>query len=165
MVTMLVAACGDDSDDASGGDAPAADTSVLGESNPATGSVVKVGLYNVEGGSRVSLPQIGDAAVAAVDYANEYLGGLAGHEIEVVRCADKADGASAAACANTFVQEGVVAVVTGQPAVTDQLVPVIQGAGIPYVGSSPSGPADRSVTHPRSIMKTRSPVSPSVKSA
>jgi branched-chain amino acid transport system substrate-binding protein len=147
MVAMLAAACGDSGSEDSASSEPAADTSVFGEENVATGTPVKVGLYNVEGGSRVSLPQVGDAAVAAAEYANKYLGGIGGHEIEVVRCEDKADGASAAACANEFVQEGVIAVVAGQPAVTDQIVPVINGAGIPWVGSSPSGAAELGATN------------------
>jgi branched-chain amino acid transport system substrate-binding protein len=143
LVIALAAACGsnDDGSNASGSEAPA-NSAVLGQPNEATGTPVKVGVYNVEGGSAVSLPQVGDAAVAAADYANKYLGGLGGHPIEVVRCADKADGASAAACANQFVQEGVVTVVAGQPAITDQIVPVVSGAGIPWVGASPSGAAE-----------------------
>ena len=148
MVAILAAACSDSSgSSSSSGSSGSADTSVLGDKNAATGTPVKVGLYNVEGGSRVSLPQVGDAAEAAAEYANAYLGGIGGHKIEVVRCADKADGASAAACANTFVQEGVVAVVAGQPAVTDQIVPVMTGAGIPWVGSSPSGAAELGATN------------------
>ncbi|MGY3555471.1 ABC transporter substrate-binding protein [Williamsia sp. R60] len=135
LVAVLAAACGDDG---SSGSSSSVDLSVLGEANPATGSPIKVGLLNVEGGTTVSLPEIGDASVAAVDYANEYLGGLGGHKIEVVRCGDKADGASAAACANTFVREGVVAVVSGQTATADQAVPVIQGAGIPWVATGAS---------------------------
>jgi branched-chain amino acid transport system substrate-binding protein len=139
---MLAAACGGDSGSGSSGSTASADTSIPGEKNAATGTPVKVGVFNVEGGSAVSLPDVGDAAVAAADYANAYLGGLGGHKIEIVRCGDKADGASAAACGNTFVQEGVVAVVAGQPATADQLVPVVKGAGIPYFGSSPSASSE-----------------------
>jgi len=53
----------------------------------------------------VSIPEIGDAAEATAKYANDYLGGVGGHPIQIVRCADKADGASATACANQFVQD------------------------------------------------------------
>lgn len=143
VVVVLVAACsGDDGSSDSSGTSESVDTSVLGDKNEATDSPIKIGLYNVEGGSAVSQPDVGDAAQAAADYANDYLGGLGGHEIEIVRCQDKADGASAAACANQFVQEGVATIVAGQPAITDQIVPVVQGAGIPWVGSSPSGAAE-----------------------
>ncbi|MCU1454193.1 MAG: Branched-chain amino acid transport system substrate-binding protein [Acidimicrobiales bacterium] len=110
---------------------------VLGAAKKATGTPVKVGVFNVEGGSTVSLPGIGDAAVAAAQFANEHLGGLGGHPIEIDRCADKGDGASATACGNQFVQDKVVAVVSGQPSQADQLVPTVAGAKIPYFGSSP----------------------------
>ncbi|MGY3555469.1 ABC transporter substrate-binding protein [Williamsia sp. R60] len=141
LVAVLAAACGDDGGP-SDSSPSSVDVSVLGKANPATGSPVKVGVFSVEGGTAVSLPEVGDASVAVVDYANEYLGGLGGHKIEVVRCGDKADGASSAACANQFVREGVVAVVSGLSATADQAVPVIQGAGIPWVSMSASAPAE-----------------------
>jgi len=135
-----MAGCGgDDGGAAQGG---SADLSVLGPANKATGAPIKIGLFNVEGGSTVSQPFIGDAAAAAAQYANEHLGGLNGHVIEIERCGDKADGASAAACANKFVQDKVTAVVAGQPATADQIVPVLLGAGIPWVGSSPSASSE-----------------------
>ena len=148
IVAILATACGGSSGSSgsasgsSSGSSSSADTAALGTKKPATGSDVKIGLYNVEGGSAVSQPNVGDAAVAAASYANDYLGGLGGHKIVIDRCADKADGASAAACANKFVQDGVVAVVAGQPAITDQILPVLQGANIPWVGSSPAGAAE-----------------------
>ncbi|MGY3555480.1 ABC transporter substrate-binding protein [Williamsia sp. R60] len=141
LVAVLAAACGDDGG-SSGSSSSSVDVSVLGEANPATGSPVKVGVFSVEGGSSVSVPEVGDASVAVVDYANEYLGGLGGRKIEVVRCGDKADGASSAACANQFVREGVVAVVSGLSATADQAVPVIQGAGIPWISMSASAPTE-----------------------
>lgn len=119
---------------------PAADP--LGTPKEATGDAVKVGFFTVEGGSTVSIPSIGDAGQAAADYANAYLGGLGGHKIELVRCGDKADGASATACANQFIEEGVVAVIAGQPAQADQLVPQIIKAGIPYIGASPTATSE-----------------------
>jgi branched-chain amino acid transport system substrate-binding protein len=141
VAAVLVTACSGKSggsDNSGSGSSQPADTSVLGDKKAATGSPVQVGLINVEGGSTISEPDLGDAAEAAASYANDYLGGLNGHKIEVVRCGDKADGASAAACGNQFVQAGVIAVVAAQPATADQIVPTIQGAGIPWVGSSPA---------------------------
>jgi branched-chain amino acid transport system substrate-binding protein len=143
---LLVAACSDNkkststNQSGSGGSSNAADP--LGPAKKATGTPVKVGVFNVEGGSAVNLPEIGDAAVAAANYANDYLGGLNGHVIEIDRCADKADGASATACGNKFVQNGDVAVVATQPAEADQAVPTIIGAGIPYVGASPAATSE-----------------------
>ncbi|WP_084742478.1 ABC transporter substrate-binding protein [Cryptosporangium aurantiacum] len=140
----LLAGCSgnNDSDGSSSSTSKAVDLSVLGDKKPATGAPVKIGLFNIEGGTAVDSPEIGDGARAAADYANEYLGGLGGHKIEIVRCGDKGDGASAAACANKFVQARVAAVVVGQPATADQIVPVIQGAKIPWISASPSAPTE-----------------------
>lgn len=106
----------------------------LGVENPASLPPVKIGLIVPEGGP-LDVPAAGDGAEAAAQYANEHLGGLAGHEIEILRCSDKSDGASATACANKMVEEDVAAVViAGAIAGGDQVVPIVTGAGIPYVG-------------------------------
>jgi branched-chain amino acid transport system substrate-binding protein len=140
---LFAAGCASGGDSGSAGSTGgSADLSALGPAQQATGTPVKIGLFNVEGGSTVSQPNVGDAAEAAAKYANEHLGGLGGHVIEVERCADKADGVSAAACANKFVQDKVTAVVAGQPATADQIVPVVLGAGIPWVGSSPAATSE-----------------------
>jgi branched-chain amino acid transport system substrate-binding protein len=110
---------------------------LLGPADPASGSPVRIGLFNVEDNQLSDLSSTGDAAEAAATYANEHLGGLAGHPIEVVRCADKVDVAAAKACADEFVSQGVVAVVAGQPTTSDAVLPTVAGAGIPWVGSSP----------------------------
>lgn len=117
--------------------APTAEDPLLGPADPATGSPVRVGLFNVEDNALSDLSSTGDAAEAAATYANEHLGGLAGHPIEVVRCADKVDVPAAKACADEFVRDGVIAVVAGQPTTSDAVLPTTVGAGIPWVGSSP----------------------------
>ncbi|HXA32009.1 MAG TPA: ABC transporter substrate-binding protein [Acidimicrobiales bacterium] len=118
--------------------------SVLGSPKPATGSPIKIGLFNAEGGSVLDLPNIGDSAVAAADYANNYLGGLSGHRIEVVRCADKVDGVSATNCGNQFASDGVAAVVIGLGAQTDMMIPPVKKAGIPYFGTGVNSPLETS---------------------
>jgi branched-chain amino acid transport system substrate-binding protein len=120
----------------------AASDPLLGPLDPATGSTVRVGLFNVEDNPLADLSSTGDAAEAAAAYANDHLGGLDGHRIEVVRCADRIDPQSAAACAEQFVQAGVVAVVAGQPTTADAVLPTTVGAGIPWVGSSPLSPSE-----------------------
>ncbi|MCO1657813.1 ABC transporter substrate-binding protein [Pseudonocardia humida] len=115
---------------------------LLGPADPATGDTVRVGLFNVEDNPQADLSSTGDAAEAAAAYANEHLGGLDGHRIEVVRCADKIDPQSATACAEEFVRAGVVAVVAGQPTTSDAVLPTTVGAGIPWVGSSPLSPSE-----------------------
>ncbi|MET7769448.1 ABC transporter substrate-binding protein [Nocardia sp. NPDC005366] len=100
---------------------------------PATGSPVKIGLINPEGGPAVSMPSNREAAEAVIKYANANLGGIAGHRIELVTCASKEDPASNRDCANKMVEAKVSAVVVTTTAYGDTMVPVIAEAGIPYL--------------------------------
>jgi branched-chain amino acid transport system substrate-binding protein len=118
----------------------------------AAGSAVKIGLINDEGASTSAEPALGDAAVAAADYANAELGGLAGHQIQVDRCAETEDTAAAIACANKMVQDNVVAVVNGTGSFGNNIVPIITKAGIPYV--SATGTSSVELTSPGSFMWT-----------
>lgn len=142
---MLLAACGSDGNEGSSGGSPTSTAgsadlvASLGPDNPATGSPVKVGFVTAEGGASISLPETREAAEAAVAYANEHLGGLAGHKIELVSCKDKSDGASATACANQFVQEGVVGLTIGTLASFDPYFATLEPAGVPIVLQSPNG--------------------------
>jgi branched-chain amino acid transport system substrate-binding protein len=100
---------------------------------PATLSPVKLGLLVDEGGASISQPEGREAVEAVIEYANDELGGLGGHVIELVTCKTAVDPASALACATELVQAGVVAVITpsqGQGAV---VAPAITGAGIAYM--------------------------------
>jgi branched-chain amino acid transport system substrate-binding protein len=108
----------------------------------ATGTPVKIGLINNEGSSPVAEPATGDAAVAAADYANDELGGIAGHPIQVDRCSENEDTASATACANKMVQDNVAAVVIGTTGFGNTMVPIITKAGIPYVSATGSSSAE-----------------------
>jgi branched-chain amino acid transport system substrate-binding protein len=112
----------------------------------ASGTPVKIGLINNEGSSAVAEPAIGDTAVAAADYANAELGGMAGHPIQVIRCAEEEDTASATACANKMVQDDVAAVVLGTASTGNTMVPIITKAGIPYV--TVTGTASDELTSP-----------------
>ena len=118
----------------------------------ATGTPVKIGLINNEGSSAVAEPTTGDAAVAAADYANDELGGIAGHTIQVDRCSENEDTASATACANKMVQDNVAAVVIGTTGFGNTMVPIITKAGIPYVSATGSSSAE--LTTPGTFMWT-----------
>jgi branched-chain amino acid transport system substrate-binding protein len=118
----------------------------------ATGTPVKIGLINNEGSSPVAEPTTGDAAVAAADYANDELGGIAGHPIQVDRCSENEDTASATACANKMVQDNVAAVVIGTTGFGNTMVPIITKAGIPYVSATGSSSAE--LTTPGTFMWT-----------
>lgn len=155
VAALVFAACSSESDsdevsgttvgsdeprDETAADEPAGDE-VLGAPNPATDAPVTVGFVTAEGGTAANLPETRESAEAAVAYANEYLGGIAGHEIELLTCEDRSDGASATACANRFVEEDVVAVVAGQVADEGLYMPALEAAGIPWIISSPTGGA------------------------
>jgi branched-chain amino acid transport system substrate-binding protein len=118
----------------------------------ATGTPVKIGLINNEGSSPVAEPSTGDAAVAAADYANAELGGIGGHPIQVVRCSENEDVASATACANEMVQDNVAAVDIGTTGLGNTIVPIITKAGIPYV--SATGSSSDELTTPGTFMWT-----------
>jgi branched-chain amino acid transport system substrate-binding protein len=108
----------------------------------ATGTQVKIGLINNEGSSPAAEPSLGDAAVAAADYANAELGGIGGHQIQVDRCSENEDTASAASCANQMVQDQVAAVVIGSTGFGATMVPIITKAGIPYVAVTGAAAAE-----------------------
>jgi branched-chain amino acid transport system substrate-binding protein len=116
----------------------------------ATGTTVKVGLINNEGSDAQSEPSVGDAAEAAAEYANAELGGIGGHTIQVTRCGESEDTASATACANQMVQDNAAVVVIGSTSMGAVMVPIIAKAGIPYV--SVTGSATQELTTPGTFM-------------
>jgi len=129
-----------------------ADLSAYLPGKKASGTPVKIGLINNEGSSPVAEPSTGDAAVAAADYANAELGGIGGHPIQVIRCAENEDVASSTACANEMVQDNVAAVDIGTTGLGNTIVPIITKAGIPYV--SATGSSSDELTTPGTFMWT-----------
>ena len=138
------------SSSSSGTTASAAGLSAYLPGKQATGTPVKVGLINNEGSSPQSEPSVGNAAVAAADYANAELGGIGGHPIKVYRCGENEDTAYATACANQMVQDNVAVVVIGSTGFGATMVPIITKAGIPYV--SVTGSAVQELTTPDTFM-------------
>jgi branched-chain amino acid transport system substrate-binding protein len=140
VVLLGATACAEDSSDG-GDDAPsnaAANTAVddapagTFAGKVADGSEIKVGIINPEDGPAISQPEAREAAEAAVKYANENLGGIAGHKITTVVCKSKEDPASAGDCAQQMIDEKVAAVVTLNTGNGDAIVPPLAKAGIPY---------------------------------
>ncbi len=145
----VIAACG--SSGSSGGGSTSSTSgastspsvaSSLFPSKPATGSAVKIGLINPEGGSAISQPEDREAAQATADYVNANLGGMAGHKIQLVVCKEQEDVATATACANQMVQAKVAAVVVTTTGQGQAMVPIITKAGIPYVTISGASTAE-----------------------
>jgi branched-chain amino acid transport system substrate-binding protein len=134
----------------SGTAASAAGLSAYLPGKKATGTPVKVGLINNEGSSAAAEPSVGDAAEAAADYANAELGGIGGHPLQVIRCSENEDTASATACANEMVQDNVAVAVIGTTGFGSVMVPILTKAGIPYV--SVTGSATQELTTPGAFM-------------
>jgi branched-chain amino acid transport system substrate-binding protein len=137
----LATACGGSDSDDSASSAIEAPASAFPD-QPATGTPIKIGLINPEGGPAISQPSNREAAEAVVQYANANLGGIAGHPIELVPCASKEDPASNRDCANQMVEAGVTAVVVTTTGHGDAMAPIITKAGIPYMAPSAASSAE-----------------------
>lgn len=109
--------------------------------NPATGSAIKVGFISPEGGA-ISLPEVRKAGEAATRYLNENGGGIAGHKIDLVVCNEHEEPASATKCANQMVEQKVSAVVSPFGSMGAVMLPIISGAGIPYIAQAPVSQAE-----------------------
>jgi ABC-type branched-subunit amino acid transport system substrate-binding protein len=72
-------------------------------------------------------------ALAYARWVNGH-GGLSGRRLKVLTCNDHNDGVTAAKCARRAVKENVVAVVGSYSQHADSFLPVLEGAGIPYIG-------------------------------
>jgi branched-chain amino acid transport system substrate-binding protein len=108
----------------------------------ATGDSVVLGIVWPEGPA-ISLPELGASANAAVSYLNECKGGIAGRPIKLDKCTiDETNPGSATDCGNKFVTDKVDAVVVTITSSGATLVPIITAAGIPYVVSGGTSPAE-----------------------
>jgi ABC-type branched-subunit amino acid transport system substrate-binding protein len=80
-----------------------------------------------------SLESIKVGAEAAVDQINAE-GGVNGEQIDLIVCNDGNDTNKAVACAREAVKEEVAAMVGGYTLFEPQVVPIIEAAGIPWIG-------------------------------
>jgi branched-chain amino acid transport system substrate-binding protein len=126
----------------------------LGEPNAASGEPIKVGLITEEGGAGGGAQgsQTSVAFGIAAQYINEYQGGIAGRPIEIWECGNSSTPAGAQDCAQQAVEQNVVAVVLPFDCCGDDQVPIVVGAGIPYVVAS--GSATSHLTTPGAFSLT-----------
>jgi len=143
LTAGMVACSSDDEDSAAN---PTADESVLGTPNKATGSPVTIGFISEGKSQTIDVSDEIRGAEAAAKYANEYLGGIGGHPIEVKACHAQAQPAIATDCANQMVQAKVGAVVGPQPGELDNIVDVLSPAKVPLVVQS--GVTQKGLTAP-----------------
>ncbi|NKY54375.1 ABC transporter substrate-binding protein [Nocardia vermiculata] len=121
------------SDNGSNNDAVAGAATTVLPDDPATDAPVKVGFISTEGGAVVSLPEMREGAQAAVEYLNKNGGGLAGHSVDLVVCKQQEEPTSATKCANELVEQKVAAVLSPGTSQGAVIVPIVAGAGIPYI--------------------------------
>lgn len=145
-LAVTLAACGSSGSSsatgASGG--PSGSSVSLGTpSAPATGAPIKVFFFNEEGASAAaSSPESYQAAQAAVDYVNKNLGGVKGRPLSLTHCATLGTPDSVTNCANQAVDAKPDVVVKGVEVASATAVPIITGAGIPYVTQNAGAPAE-----------------------
>jgi branched-chain amino acid transport system substrate-binding protein len=118
-----------------------ADTALLtpaGGKHTASGTPVKVGIINDEGGTAESWPEIRIGAQAAVAYGNQYLGGTAARPVQLDVCESKGTPASSAECANQMIADHVVAVLHGIDSDSGATAQTLMNAGIPVISTAPA---------------------------
>ena len=121
------------SDDGGSAAEPSANEAALGTPNKATGTPVTIGFISEGKSQTIDTTDEIRGAKAAAAYANDYLGGIGGHRIEVKSCEALAQPAVATDCANQMVQAKVAAVVGPTPGELDSLVDVLSPAGVPLI--------------------------------
>ena len=101
---------------------------------PTSGKPLTVFWVNEEGASATaSSPESFEAAEAAVDYVNKNLGGVKGRPLSLIHCATLGTQTSAITCANDAVDAKPDVYIKGVETANAPAVPIITGAGIPYV--------------------------------
>ncbi|MGO4256402.1 ABC transporter substrate-binding protein [Marmoricola sp. RAF53] len=121
---------------------------MLGKENKATGAPIKIGISSLGKSPQIDNTGEMEAARAAADYVNDYLGGVNGRPLEIVDvCQTKAQPSLARDCANKFVQSDAVAVLSGPEPNATAIVDVTSKSKMPFVNFNPD-----TVTQPNSYV-------------
>ncbi|SHH59883.1 ABC transporter substrate-binding protein [Streptomyces sp. 3214.6] len=120
---LLAAGCGGEASGSS------AETSAL------KGTPVKVMVWNPEDTQGSAQPGVRLTAQAYEKWINAN-GGIKGGPLKVLTCNEKNDPDEAEKCAQQAVAEKVVAVVGSYSLAGDRYMPILQKAGIPYIGGT-----------------------------
>ena len=115
--------------------------SALGSPDKATGKPIVFGLLNIENGPIV-FPELREGAEAAINYINEYKGGLQGRPIKLETCATDGQPATSARCANEVIEKDPLLILGGGDTGGPGAIPVYERAEIPYVGGVPFTPVE-----------------------
>jgi branched-chain amino acid transport system substrate-binding protein len=133
LLALAASACSSSSSGhTSAGTSTTLDQAALGSLNKATGTPIKVGLiYAGQTQTLDDRPQWAMAKATAA-YANEYLGGIAGHPVQLVGCSDGLTPAGSTDCANQMVAAKVAVVLASEPAQPASAIKVLAAAQVPY---------------------------------
>jgi ABC-type branched-subunit amino acid transport system substrate-binding protein len=116
-------------------------TTPSGSGATPSGTPIKIGIVGTFQAPSFAFPEVQTVALAFAKKVNQ-TGGLRGRPVDIVVCNDQFDPNVAASCARQMVSANVVAVVPGAEGYGNNLIPILANSGIPYVGGSPSEPAD-----------------------
>jgi branched-chain amino acid transport system substrate-binding protein len=109
------------------------DLAALGTVHRASGTPIKVGfIYNGQTQTLDDRPQFAMAKATAA-YANEYLGGVAGHPVQLLGCTDNLTPAGATNCANQMLAAKVPVVLASEPAQPAPVIKALSAAKVPYL--------------------------------
>jgi branched-chain amino acid transport system substrate-binding protein len=117
----------------------AASSSPFGTPNKATGSPYVFGMINDETGP-VTFPEARQGAIAAANYANDYLGGINGHPIQIDNCIGDGTPSGAARCANELVAKHPLAILGAADVGAPASIPIYGHANLAYIGGIPFTP-------------------------
>jgi branched-chain amino acid transport system substrate-binding protein len=140
LVALIAAGCGSSSKDSGGGGGSNASTTTtsdltaaLGTPNAATGTPIKIGFVSDGKSEAIDNSAETPGGQAAAKYVNEYLGGIAGHRIELDTCETKQTPAGAQDCVTQFINDKVPVVVNGVSGQGGTLIDGLSKASIPFV--------------------------------
>ena len=114
----------------------------------ATGTPYMFGMINDESGA-VTFPEARQGAIAAMQYVNDYLGGINGHPIVIDNCIGDGTPATAARCANELVAKHPLAILGAADVGAPASIPIYAHANLAYIGGIPFTPVP--FTAPNSI--------------
>ena len=117
----------------------AASSSALGTPKKATGSPYVFGMINDETGA-VTFPEARQGAIAAMEYANNYLGGINGHPIVIDNCIGDGTPAGAGRCATELVAKHPIAILGAADVGAPASIPIYAHANLAYIGGIPFTP-------------------------
>jgi branched-chain amino acid transport system substrate-binding protein len=146
VLALAAAACSSSSSGSSTGAAasPAATSSASALGSSAASSSAKplsIFFFDEEGASAAaSSPESFQAATAAVDYVNDNLGGIKGRPLKLTHCETLGTPDSAINCANQAVDAKPDVVIKGVDVAGGSAVPIVTGAGLPYVTLNAGSP-------------------------